>query len=253
LRRLKWLLTGLLAIGLTHSAAPRGSAATTLPDIRGIYVVAQKGWLDDGQLAQAIAVPGVDGILVYVLWSVLTSPKAPPKTYNWTMLDGMVQLAVSNGKKFEVGIVTGGDTPAWVFDAPPQGLGAAGQIFGYAQLGKPGAGCLHEHLPLPWDNNYIAAYADLLQQLSTHLKAQGWYDSMTMLRLTGINTYTEELRLPAQPPGTTAQIQCLSGNLQAWQQAGSLQKPRGFGGFVIRSARSALGGGDARSGGIFRC
>src|SRR5262249_25211351 len=34
-------------------------------------------------------------------------------------------------------------------------------------------------------------------------------------------------------------------------QCSHLQKPRGFGGFVIRSARSALGGGDARSGGFF--
>jgi len=224
LRTFKRLVIGLLAVGLAHSEALPGSAATTLPDIRGIYIVAQKGWLDDGQLAQAIAVPGVDGILVYVLWSVLTSAKAPPKTYNWTVLDQMVQLAVSNGKKFEVGIVTGRDTPAWVFDAPPQGLGAAGQTFGYVQLGKPGAGCLRVQLALPWDNNYIAAYADLLQQLSTHLKAQSWYNSMTMLRLTGINTYTEELRLPAEPPGTGAAAQsCLSGNLQAWEQVGYTQ------------------------------
>jgi hypothetical protein len=136
----------------------------------------------------------------------------------------MVQLAVSNGKKFEVGIVTGRDTPAWVFDAPPQGLGAAGQTFGYVQLGKPGAGCLRVQLALPWDNNYIAAYADLLQQLSTHLKAQSWYNSMTMLRLTGTNTYTEELRLPTEPPGTGAAAQsCLSGNLQAWEQVGYTQ------------------------------
>jgi hypothetical protein len=32
---------------------------------------------------------------------------------------------------------------------------------------------------------------------------------------------------------------------------GDLQKPGGFSGFVIRCARSVLGGGDARSGGVF--
>lgn len=227
----KRLLTGLLAICLAHSGALPVSAAAALPDIRGIYVVAQKGWLNDGQLAQAIAVPGVDGILVYVLWSALTGSTAPlaskaplvPKSYSWTLLDEMVQLAVSHGKKFEVGIVTGGNLPTWVFDQPPEGLGAAGQTFGYAQLGKPSAGCIQEHLALPWNSNYIAAYADLLQQLSTHLKAQGWYNSMAMLRLTGINTYTEELRLPAEPPGDTAQLRCLSGNLQAWKDVGYTQ------------------------------
>ena len=47
---------------------------------------------------------------------------------------------------------------------------------------------------------------------------------MTMLRLTGINTYTEELRLPAEPPGTGAAAQsCLGGNLQAWEQVGYTQ------------------------------
>ena len=58
---------------------------------------------------------------------------------------------------------------------------------------------------------------------------------MTMLRLTGINTYTEELRLPAEPPGTGAAAQsCLSGNLQAWEQVGYTQ------GLVVTGWRQML-------------
>lgn len=222
MRRFQWLLTGLLAIGLAHSAALPGSAATSLPDIRGIYVIGQKFFLSNGQLAQAIASPAVDGILVDLDWTDIASPTAT-KTYSWTLLDSMVQLAVSQGKKFEIAIITGGTTPSWVFEPPPQGLGAAFGNFEYVQADKPGASCIPEELALPWDGNYIAAVADLLQQLSAHLKAQGTYASMTMLRLTGINTLTDELRLPAQPPAAVAQFSCLNGNLQEWTTVGYTQ------------------------------
>jgi transposase len=37
------------------------------------------------------------------------------------------------------------------------------------------------------------------------------------------------------------------------EQGGCLQKPRDFGGFVIRWAGSALGGGDAGAAWVFRC
>ena len=71
MRTFQRLLTGLLAIGLAHATALPGSAATPLPDIRGIYVIGQKFYLENspmqGQqtwLQQAIASPAVDGILI---------------------------------------------------------------------------------------------------------------------------------------------------------------------------------------------
>ncbi len=224
MRTCRSLLTGLLAIGLAHSAALPVAAATMLPDPRGIYVIGQKFFLGNGQLAQAIAMPSVDGILLDLNWTDIANATAI-KTYDWTLLDSMVQLAVTQNppKKFEIAIITGGTTPAWVVAPPPQGLGAASGNFEYVQADKPGATCISEQLALPWDGNYIAAYADLLQQLSAHLKAQGWYSSMTMLRLTGINTLTDELRLPAEPPSAVAQFPCLSGNLQEWVHVGYTQ------------------------------
>ena len=223
------LAIGLLAIGLMHATALPGSAATPLPDIRGIYVIGQKFYLENSPMAgqqtwlqQAIASPAVDGILIDLDWTDVASPTAT-KTYSWTLLDSMAQLAIAQGKKFEIAIITGGTTPSWVFTPQPQGLGAAFSNFEYVQADKPGATCINEQLALPWDSNYIAALADLLQQLSAHLKAQGWYSSMTMLRLTGINTLTDELRLPAQPPSAMAQFPCLNGNLQAWISAGYTQ------------------------------
>jgi hypothetical protein len=222
LRTFQWLLRALLAIGLTHSAPLPGLAASTTPDIRGIYVNGQKFYLSNGQLAQAIAMPGVDGILVNLDWTDVASPTTA-RTYSWTLLDSMVQLAVAQGKKFEIDIITGGSTPSWVFAPAPQGLGAASGNFVYVQSNKPGAACLNEKLALPWDPNYIAALTDLLQQLSAHLNAQGTYASMTMLRLTGINTLTDELRLPGQTPISTPQFPCMIDNLQAWIDVGYSQ------------------------------
>jgi hypothetical protein len=207
---------------------PRSSVATTTPDIRGIYVIGQKFFLSNGQLAQAIATPGVDGILVDLDWSDLASPTLK-RTYSWTLLDSMVQLAVSQGKKFEIAIITGGSTPAWVFPAQPQGkidsqdeLRATSGKFEYLQANKPGATCIDETLAPPWDSFYLAALSDLLVQLSAHLKAQGTYRSLTMLRLTGINTLTDELRLPAQTPIDTP-IACMIDNLKVWQALGYTQ------------------------------
>ena len=77
------LAIGLLAIGLMHATALPGSAATPLPDIRGIYVIGQKFYLENspmpGQqtwLQQAIASPAVDGILIDLDWTDVASPTA---------------------------------------------------------------------------------------------------------------------------------------------------------------------------------
>ena len=220
MRTFQRLRTGLLVVGLMLSATLPGWAAS--PDIRGIYVNGQKFYLSNGQLAQAIAMPGVDGILVNLDWTDIASATTA-KTYSWTLLDNMVQLAVAQGKKFEIDIITGGSTPSWVFDPAPQGLGAASGNFVYVQSNKPGATCLDEKLPLPWNDAYIAAYSDLLQQLSAHLTAQGTYSSFTMLRLTGINTLTDELRLPGQTPISTPQFSCMIDNLKAWIDVGYSQ------------------------------
>ena len=220
-RATRYLLALLLLL-----AAPDATRAqvTAPPDIGGIYVIGQKYFLPpevwstsngktkgNGSLKPAVMNPGVDGVLIDLTWSDIS---VAYRKYDWSLLDYMARVAVEKGKKFEIAIITGSSTPDWVFAAPPDGYDAKYATFAYIQSGKPGATCLSQTLPLPWDTNYLAAFGDLLDQLSWHLKKKGYYPDLAMLRITGINTLTDELRLPA------AEKQCNVDNLQVWQSAG---------------------------------
>lgn len=211
-------------------AGSRMAAAQQLPppDIGGIYVVGQKYFLPskiwksgNGQLKPALRKPGVDGVLIDLTWSDV----APAyRKYDWRLLDYMARAALEQGKKFEIAIITGSSTPAWVFADPPDGYGAQSATFDYIQSTKPGATCTPQVLPLPWDARYLAAFGNMLERLSRHLQRNGYYPNLAMLRITGINTLTDELRLPAQTPQTTgnytAANKCTIDNLQLWQSLG---------------------------------
>jgi hypothetical protein len=216
----------MLAV-LASSAAGNARAAgpPALPDIKGIYVVVQNALLVDAaltqQLKQAIALPGVDGILVDLRWSPDTASATTKGGEDWTLLDQAVQLAAAAGKKFEIAIITGGSSPSWVFEDPPQGFGAASGYFDFIQGDKPGAQCLPETVAPPWNRQYLTAFGGFLADLSDHLKAAGTYPSLTMLRMTGINTLTDELRLPGQSAESTGgAYDCPVDNLKQWQDLG---------------------------------
>lgn len=55
--------------------------------------------------------------------------------------------------------------------------------------------------------------------VSTHLKVSGTYGAIRLLRITGINRTTDELRLPAETPKSTG-LSCVSDAVAIWQQAG---------------------------------
>ncbi len=200
----RYLLVALLAVPALRVAAAQSVAP---PDIGGIYVIGQKYFLPpqiwstgngktkgNGSLKPALINPGVDGVLIDLTWSDIA---VAYRKYDWSLLDYMARVAVEKGKRFEIAIITGSSTPNWVFKAPPDGYGAQSATFAYIQSGKPGATCMSLTLPLPWDTNYHSALRDLLDQLSRHLKKKGYYPNLAMLRITGINTLTDELRLPA--------------------------------------------------------
>src|SRR5271170_4899588 len=207
-------------------AAPEATRAqgTAPPDIGGIYAIVQKYFLPpqvwpngngktkgNGSLKPAVMKTGVDGVLIDLTWSDIA---VAYREYDWSLLDYMARVEVEEAKKFEIAIITGSSTPDWVFAAPPDGYGAQSATFAYIQSGKPGAVCISQTLPLPWDAHYLSALRDLLDQLSWHLKKKSYYANLAMLRITGINTLTEELRLPA------AENQCKVDNLQVWQSLG---------------------------------
>ncbi len=71
----------------------------------------------------------------------------------------------------------------------------------------------------PWDPNFLARWDFLLAAVSAHLKAAGTYEAVTLLRLTGINRTTDELRLPAETPQSTG-LAFVRDDVAVWQQAG---------------------------------
>jgi hypothetical protein len=197
-------------------AAADGPVATGPVDIRGIYLVGAPAAVNDGSLAAALDGPGIDGVLVKVKWSDL----APTlKTYDWTVLDNQARLAVGRRLKFEVAITLGGSAPDWLYAPPPAGLGAGQVNLQYADKGGANARCIPINEARPWDPIYLGAVDDLLAQLARHLEAVGWYGSLSMLRLTAINAWTDELRLPAQTPRTIS-LPCITDSVQIWAAAG---------------------------------
>jgi hypothetical protein len=71
----------------------------------------------------------------------------------------------------------------------------------------------------PWDATFLSQWDAMLVALAAHLKATGAYSAITLLRLTGINRTTDELRLPAETPQSTG-LPCVTDAVAAWQAAG---------------------------------
>ena len=68
---------------------------------------------------------------------------------------------------------------------------------------------------LPWDPDYIREYGTAMSALSAHLHSlPGAYEAITIVKLTGINQETLELRLPNT---STNSDSCLFDNADIWQ------------------------------------
>ncbi|HWE05261.1 MAG TPA: hypothetical protein VG274_01050 [Rhizomicrobium sp.] len=195
----RWSFATLACIG---SLTP---AAATTPTLRGgVYVIVDATAQDQyAVVTQALQTPGVDGLLIHLRWGQISTKL---KTYDWTNLDQAIQLAMTANKRFEIGIVTGGAMPQWISDPPPMGLGARHATF---EVDAAGTCATFDTAP-PYDPAYLAAFRDMLAQLAQHLRSTHTYDHLAMLKLFGITTTTDELRLPA----TTAKC---GDNVATWQ------------------------------------
>jgi hypothetical protein len=176
------------------------AAQTTPPAARGIYVWPYDWAVKKGDFDKALAVPGVDGLGVRVKWSEI-SPAL--KTYDFTLMDRQLATARSHHLLVELGVAAGDGTPEWLFAPSPQGLGLRRLDF---ELTYHGAAepCHKVSMPPPWDPRYQEAFADMLAQLSRHLHETGYDRDVSAIKLTGMNTLTEELALPNQRPEESA-------------------------------------------------
>ncbi len=215
LSRLFGITAALPAILL--ALAPLASAQT---DLRGIYIytndVSQVSKATATQLTQSFGIPGVDGVAVVIGWDAIEPSMGQ---YQWTVLDQWIGQVAALNLKIDLVIPAGNSIPAWLFQPPPAGAGAVQLNFTVSpHAGETGV-CDPVTIPAPWDTAFLAQWDAMLAALSAHLKSAGTYNAITLVRLTGINRTTEELRLPAETAQSTG-LACVSNSIATWQQAG---------------------------------
>lgn len=193
---------------------------TARGDVRGIYVYTALETPFNAAAAQpfksALAVPGVDGMLLVGLWSAIEPSMGQ---YQWSALDQWIGFAVANGKKITLVIRAGDGIPSWLFQPAPAGAGATPLNFTISPHDGKTNICVTETLPAPWDPAFLNRWDTLLGAVAAHLKSNGTYSAVTALRLTGINRTSDELRLPAETAQSTG-LSCVSDSLATWQAAG---------------------------------
>jgi hypothetical protein len=202
--RVSAAVVGILAI--VSSTAP--SYAVT---INGVYDYPAGGTPS----ATALANSSVDGAVVHVDWD---SIEATEGTFTWTATDTVVNQIVNAGKKVELDLVPGRHTPSWVYTDTP---GAASFSWIWNQSYGPGY-CTTVKAPIPWDTVYESKFDAAITAFGNHYASN---TSVSMVKLTGVNTATDEIYLPISPAHTSINGgQCYSNDDVAnWNTAGYSQ------------------------------
>jgi Beta-galactosidase len=197
-----------------------GRVESTTADPRGIYIYSSNvATISSGYaktVRSSLQVSGVDGLVLVIGWNSIEPAMGQ---YQWAMLDQWMNLAISSGKKINLTLVAGVDTPPWLFMPAPNGAGANPLSFTVSPHGGATGVCDSETVAAPWDAAFLGRWDSILAALAAHLKSAGTYNAVTLLRLTGINRTTDELRLPAETPQSTG-LACVSNAITIWQQAG---------------------------------
>lgn len=206
MRHIKRLLFLFLLIAASANAA----------DIRGIYVyssdVSQISKNYAAGVTSSLAVKGVDGIVLVIGWDAIEPSMGQ---FDFTVLDTWMREASQSGRRVELTITGGSATPSWLFQA----AGATPLNFTISPHSGATGVCDSETIAPPWDAVFLKQWDLMLAAVAAHLKTAGTYDAVTLLRLTGINRTTDELRLPAETPQSTG-LPCVTNALTIWQQAG---------------------------------
>lgn len=128
----------------------------------------------------------VSGVAINVVWSQI---HPNPDQFNWNQLDMQIDDAVRNGKQISIGVRTGKFAPSWI--------NAEKSMF---VIGPQGGSIRTECAAIyaPWDDEYILAYQKMMSALASHLQQKGpaTWNAIRIVKITGINQATNEIRLP---------------------------------------------------------
>lgn len=189
-------------------------------DLRGIYIytndVSQVTKATATQLTQSFNIPGVDGVALVIGWNAIEPSKGQ---FDWTLLDQWIGQIAALGKKIDLVVPAGGSMPAWLFQPLPNGGGAVDLNFTITPHGGQTSVCQTVDIAAPWDPAFLTHWDAMLAALSAHMKSAGTYNAITLVRITGVNRTTEELRLPNQTAESTG-LACVTDAIATWQKAG---------------------------------
>jgi hypothetical protein len=211
---MKFLFLGIFFfVGALVSAAPgRADSEHRIHDYYGFYTVInltnKHANIDPTVFSQP-----VDGVFLKLSWALI---EPTPGVYDFTAFDQAINLAFENHKKVELGVTTGGLSPSWLMQSP---YNVQSSVFIYSAHGGAKHACQTLTIPWPWDTTYQKAYADMMRALADHVRSVGADRIVTNVKITGINTESEELHLPSSS-GKTGDACTESDDVTIWQQAG---------------------------------
>lgn len=128
--------------------------------------------------------------------------------WDWTYLDTLVQIAVSNGKKFSVELETGFQSSSTYLQSLPVGFAAAcnaggpecAPLFDAWEVGGTEGTCISAYVLLPWVPHVQEFWKAAAFALAAHLRQIGVERSLTLVHVPGLSIYDEEIRLPTGFP-----------------------------------------------------
>ncbi len=204
----------LAMVGFAPVAAPPASGQGADPP-RGLYVYSYPAFIRSGEYDRALSVRGIDGAAVVVKWAEIEPAR---DVYDFSEFDRRVQLVRSHGLPIELGILAGGGAPDWIYLPSSKEAGATKLSFAFSHHGGRGR-VINVTLAPPWDPRYQAALADMLDRVAQHLRAIDAQKHVAVVKLTGVNTDTDEARLPAETPERTGNPE-VSDAISTWKSAG---------------------------------
>ncbi len=203
----------VMAIGWCVWPGASGSAEVAPP--RGVYVYSYPRFVENGDYERAMAVAGVDGAAVVMRWAEIEPKK---DIFDFTEFDRRVALARSHGLAIELVILAGGGAPDWLYAPPPAGVGLRRLNFVFSHHNGEGK-TVPVTMPAPWDAAYVSTFGSMLSRVADHLRETGALPYVSVAKLTGINTDTDEIRLPNETPESTGN-RSVTNAVSTWRSAG---------------------------------
>lgn len=158
----------------------------------------------DALNASALAKPYIDGAAIVVQWGEI-EPR--PGVYDWTILDRWAVPTVRLHKKLSLGVIAGLFAPAWLYGP---GYDVPKNVFRFNRSGSDAHPWCDDAFTQPsfWSGTYVREYGTMMKALAEHLRVMqapdvprgSAYAALYLVKLSGINNTTEELRIDASAP-----------------------------------------------------